>query len=166
MRSSAFLAALFAAGTVLATSDAPRRKSGLWHISITSPEMPQMQMQFQECVDQKTDDLMKPQVPGDDEVSCSKIDIRREGAGFVMDSVCKMNGTTVTTRSVFSGNFDSAYKVDNKSTYRPPFEGLREATMRMEARWTGPCKPGQKPGDVDIPGMPNMQDFKGAPKKR
>jgi hypothetical protein len=154
--------ASLAAGAVLAASDGPRRKSGLWHITITSAGMPQMSIQ--ECVDRNTDDLTK--MPGDEEISCSKIDWRREGAGFVMDSVCKVNGSTATTRSVFSGSFDSAFKMDSKSSYRPPYEGLSEVTMKMEARWTGPCKPGQKPGEVIIPGMPNMQDFKGAPKKR
>ena len=59
-----------------------------------------------------------------------------------------------------TGSFDSAFKAVHKSTYRPPLEGMREVTMTMNARWTGPCKPGQKPGDVEIPGMPDV------PKKR
>jgi hypothetical protein len=36
--------------------------------------------------------------------------------------------------------------------------------MTQEARWLGPCKPGQKPGDIMMPGMPplntgNMQEM-------
>jgi len=153
MRFAALVVALLAAAAALAAPDIPRRKSGLWDISITAPGMPQMS--FRECVDQKSDDMAKPAKPGeDDDVSCSKVHWRREGAGWVMDSVCKVEGTTATTRSVFTGSFDSAFKAEHKSTYRPPLEGMREVTMMMNARWTGPCRPGQKPGEVDIPGMP------------
>jgi hypothetical protein len=102
MKLAVFLATLLAAMAASAASpDAPRRKSGLWDISITAPGMPQMS--FRECVDQKSDDMAKPAKPGeDDDVSCSKVDWRREGAGWVMDSVCKVEGTTATTRSVFT----------------------------------------------------------------
>jgi hypothetical protein len=147
------VATLAAVAASAAPPDVPRRKSGLWDISITAPGMPQMN--FRECVDQKNDDMAKPPQPGDEDVSCSKVEWRREGAGYVMDSVCKVDGVTATTRSVFTGSFDSAFKAEHKSTYRPPLEGMREATMTMNARWTGPCPPGQKPGDVDIPGMPS-----------
>ncbi len=33
---------------------------------------------------------------------------------------------------------------------------MREATTKMEAKWLGPCKAGQKPGDVMIQGIPGM----------
>jgi hypothetical protein len=99
-------------------------------------------------------------------MTCSKPRTRREGASFVVDATCKVNGSTATTRAVFSGSFDSAYKVDIKSTYNPPFQGTRESTTQMEAKWLGPCKP-QKPGDVIPFGMPDMDDLqKGAPKKK
>jgi len=32
----------------------------------------------------------------------------------------------------------------------------------IDAKWLGPCKPGQKPGDISMPGMPegiNMDDL-------
>jgi Protein of unknown function (DUF3617) len=155
MRIAFSLVTLLASAVVLAAADLPRRKSGLWEVSMTVPKMPEMR--FQECVDQKNDDMFKPPNPGDEDISCSKVETRREGAGWVMNSVCKMEGTTATTRSVFTGNFESAFKAEHKSTYSPPLEGMREVTMTMNARWTGPCKPGQKPGEVDIPGMPSKK---------
>ena len=33
---------------------------------------------------------------------------------------------------------------------------MREASTVIEGKWLGSCNPGQKPGDVSIPGMPNM----------
>jgi hypothetical protein len=43
--------------------------------------------------------------------------------------------------------------------------------MMQEARWLGPCKPGQKPGDIMMPGMPpvnagNMQEMMKDPQVR
>jgi hypothetical protein len=34
--------------------------------------------------------------------------------------------------------------------------GMREATTVMDAKWLGACKPGQKPDDVSVPGLPNI----------
>ena len=40
--------------------------------------------------------------------------------------------------------------------------------MVQEARWLGPCKAGQKPGDVIMPGMQkfNMQEMMNDPQVR
>jgi hypothetical protein len=35
-------------------------------------------------------------------------------------------------------------------------QGMQEASTVIEGKWLGSCNPGQKPGDVSIPGMPNM----------
>jgi hypothetical protein len=159
MRLAGFLVALAVATTAFAQSDAPRRKSGLWHSTMKSSHMPAMQVE--ECVDRAQDDFMTLASVGEDAKECSKHSVRREGANVVLETVCKVEGSTVTARGVVTGNFDSAYKAEIKASYRPPLEGIRETTMTVEARWIGPCKPGQKPGDtavVDIPGMP--------PKKR
>jgi hypothetical protein len=111
---------------------------------------------------------MKSEMPGGDKLSCSKNDIRKEGDTVVNESVCKLNGSTAKTRAVFTGRFDSAYKADIKSVYEPPMAGMREASTVIEAKWLGSCQAGQKPGDLLIPGMPNMNMkdmMKGAPKK-
>jgi hypothetical protein len=33
-------------------------------------------------------------------------------------------------------------------------QGMAESKMNFQARHTGPCAPGQKPGDVTMQGMP------------
>jgi hypothetical protein len=33
---------------------------------------------------------------------------------------------------------------------------MKSSKQSMEAKWLGPCKPGQKPGDVIMPGMGSM----------
>ena len=128
----------------LAADDAPKRKSGLWHITMSGAHTPRMLLE--ECVDRDSDDFSKPQ----DEASCSKVDIRRQGAAVNVETVCKEEGSTVTARGTFSGNFDSAYKGSFKMSFNPPMQGMRETTMQTEARWVGPCKPGQRPGEMNM----------------
>ncbi len=128
---------------VLAADDVPKRKSGLWHITMNGPHIGHMELE--ECVDRKSDDLFRPEDPS----TCSKIDIRRQGAAINVELICKEEDSTVASRGTVTGNFDSAYKGSFKVTYNPPLEGMRETTMQTEGRWVGPCKPGQKPGDIN-----------------
>ncbi len=137
---------------VAASSDAPTRKSGLWEIKMSDGRM-QGGMSMQQCVDQKSDDLSKMQQA---KSNCTKNTVHREGDKIISESVCKMEGTTATTRAVFTGKFDSAYKGDIRTTYDPPMHGMRESSSTIEAKWLGACLAGQKPGDVVMPGMPAM----------
>ena len=157
MRTLALIVALVATagGAVAATPDMPKRKSGLWEITVSSDGAKGGQT-MQQCVDEKSDDLMKNNMAGTEKQSCSKNEFRREGAKLITESVCKMSGSTATTRGVFTGQFDSSYKADIKSTYEPPLQGMKESAATMEAKWLGACKPGQKPGDISTPGMPNI----------
>lgn len=157
------LAAASLAGGALA-ADTPKRKSGLWEINSQMDGMPSMGA-MQQCIDQKTDDLMQQQAKKQ-KPDCSVMDVKPQGNKVTMHSVCKFEGTTATTDAVFVGAFDSAYKGDMKTRYNPPMHGVSEAKMTMEAKWLGPCKPGQKPGDVIMPNMKgmNMNDMMKDPK--
>jgi hypothetical protein len=144
-----------------ASGDAPRRKSGLWEMKMSGGQMPGG-MTIQQCVDQKSDDISKMQ---EAKGNCTKNVVRREGDQVISESVCKMQGTTATTRTVFSGKFDSAYKGEIRSSYDPPLHGMRESSSTIEAKWLGPCRAGQKPGDVVMPGMPAMPNMQELMKK-
>ena len=150
---------LTAAGASAASFEPPKRKSGLWETKVSSPQVPRGQV-MQQCIDQKTDDVMRKEQ--ESQMSCSKKDMRREGDRIVGDSVCKVEGTTVTTHTVITGNFDTSYKAEVKSTYNPPVNGMRDSSSIVEGRWLGACLAGQKPGDVIMPGMPPQ----GAPGSR
>ncbi|MGH6785108.1 MAG: DUF3617 domain-containing protein [Sphingomicrobium sp.] len=154
------VASLF--GTVAVAADPPKRKSGLWHVVITAEGAPRMQ--FHECVDRDSDDLAKPE----EGTTCSKLEVRRQGASYVVESVCKEDGSTATTRAVFTGNFEAAYNAESKTSFRPPMQGVAELTQKMEARWIGAaCKPGQQPGDMQLFDTPASAPApKGAQKKR
>jgi hypothetical protein len=154
--STLFATLLVTASTTFAAgSDMPKRKSGLWEITVSNSGTKGSQA-MQQCIDEKTDDLTKNNMAGTEKQSCSKNEMRREGNKIVTESVCKMSGTTTTTKGVFTGQFDSNYKGDIKSTYDPPLHGMKESATTVDAKWVGACKPGQKPGDISMPGMPNI----------
>ena len=169
MQFLALLAALLVASPAAAASyDPPKRKSGLWEMKMSGGQMKGMRA-IQQCVDEKTDDLMKKDMAENQKMRCSKNEMRKEADKIVAESVCKVENSTAKTRAVFTGRFDSAYKADIKTTYEPPVAGMKETSSMIEAKWLGPCKAGQKPGDIVMPGMPhiNMDELrKGATKKQ
>ncbi|HVF65495.1 MAG TPA: DUF3617 family protein [Casimicrobiaceae bacterium] len=144
-------AVAFAALACIAPATAlelPKRKSGLWEIRTTSanePPGPSAQL----CIDEKTDDLARQLAMG--ALSCSKMDIRQEGERYVADSVCRIGDSTATTRVLFSGTFDTGYKADIQARYSPPLMGMSEGRTTVHATWVGPCRAGQRPGDIVMP---------------
>jgi hypothetical protein len=144
------LASASLAGAALA-GDMPKRKSGLWEINMRHNGSPGMGP-MQQCIDQNTDNLMQ-QKAKDNKHDCSVMDVKTSGSKVSIHSVCKMEGSTATSDSVFEGAFDSSYKGTMKTKFSPPLHGMSESSMALDARWLGPCKPGQKPGDVIMPNM-------------
>ena len=84
------------------------------------------------------------------------MEVKPSGNKVAIHTVCKMEGSTATTDGVFEGAFDSSYKGSMKTRFNPPYHGMSESNMTQEARWLGPCKAGQKPGDVIMPNMGGM----------
>lgn len=132
-------------------ADMPKRKSGLWEINTRMEGMPGMGP-MQQCIDQNTDDLMQQQAKKE-KTNCSVMDIQPQGNKVSIHSVCKMEGSTATTDGVFIGAFDSSYKGNMHTRFSPPMHGMSESKMSIDAKWLGPCKPGQKPGDMMMPNM-------------
>ncbi len=135
-------------------SEAPKRKPGLWQqtLSASGVGMPPQTMSM--CTDEKTDSLLESQATGS--ARCTQQSIRRQGNSVIVEAVCKDGATTVRTHGVFTGDFMSRYTGELRSTFDPPMQGMKEVTQKIEARWLGPCKPGQKPGDVVLQGMGGM----------
>ena len=143
----------FAANCSAAPSDMPSRKAGLWEVKMQMPEMPQA-MTSQHCVDSKTDNLLQQQSQAKQE--CSKNSVRKDGDKIILESVCKIEGSSATTKAVFSGDFSRQYRGEISTSFAPPLHGMKASKQTLESKWLGACKPGQKPGDVIIPGMGSM----------
>lgn len=163
-------ASLFALGAIVAATasaaDLPKRKSGLWEMKTQMDGMPSpgpMQM----CVDQNTDNLMQERASRE-KPNCSAMDVNRAGGKVTIHAVCKHDDVTVTSDAVITGDFESGYRNDMKIRYTPPQHGMSDMHMIQEAKWLGPCKAGQRAGDVMMPAMPggkmNIQDMMNDPK--
>jgi hypothetical protein len=141
--------ALLLPAAALAADEAPKRKPGLWEIETQTQGMPSPVGPIQICVGENSDDLLQ-QSAGDMNKACEKSEMKRDGDKITVKSVCKFGQTTATTEGVYTGNFDLAYRADLHTTYDPPMRGMKESGTTLTAKWTGPCKAGQKPGDIVI----------------
>lgn len=146
-----------------AQSDLPKRKSGLWELKTQTdaakpgPAGNTMHM----CIDQNADQQWMKMGNDRSKDGCSKQDYKVEKDRIVVDSVCKVGQSVATSHAVFSGKYDSAYRVEAQSTYDPPMMGRKESKTVIDAKWVGACKAGQRPGDVIMSnGMTmNMNDM-------
>jgi hypothetical protein len=146
--------------------DMPKRKSGLWEISTSMEGMPKGMGPIQHCIDQNSDNLMQQNAEKSKQ-QCSTMDIKQLGDRITIHSVCKMDTTTTTTMdAVFTGAFDSAYRADIQTRFNPPMHGMSESKMAITAKWIGACKPGQKPGDIVMPGRAGQFNLDDAMKKK
>jgi hypothetical protein len=135
------------------TEELPIRKAGLWEMKVvrTGGAMPNMTMQH--CTDPTTDKEMNNAVSPAAKQVCSKQDIRKTVTGYVTDSVCAVAGVSMTTHAEIIGDFNSGYTVTSTThSDKGPTGKPLDATSRIEAKWMGDCKPGQKPGDIVMPG--------------
>jgi len=151
----ALITLIFVTSAQAAPNDMPARKPGLWEIKMQVPGMPQP-MLSQHCIDEKTDNMLQQQGQSQARQQCSKNSMHKEGNKIILESVCKFDGTTATTKAVFSGDFSRNYRGEINTTYAPPMHGMKFSQQTLEGKWLGACKAGQKPGDVIMPGMGSM----------
>lgn len=148
---------LVAFATVAAyAADMPKRKSGLWQISTQSTHSQRGAHTMQQCIDEHTDNMLQNAMGPQAEKMCSKRDVKVQSDGLVIDSVCSFGSTTATTHATVTGSFQSAYRLESKSSYDPPLMGMKEGGVIIDAKWLGPCKDDMQPGDVIMPGGMKM----------
>src|SRR6476659_7381307 len=138
-----FVVLALLAATPAGALDLPARKAGLWDMKMTFEGRNLPAQAMQHCIDAETDKLMNS-----------------IGGNIVVDSVCKVGGATVTSHGVVSGDFNSAYTVKVTSTRdgaaAPGMPAGGTSNTTIEAKWTGACKPDQKPGDIIMAGGRKM----------
>lgn len=167
----AAVALLAAALCAPASVDAhPKRRAGLWEVRSTNADslgLPPTRF----CVGERTDSERAhlDRSPGP-RGSCSLGEFVRSGDAWVAESVCREGKSTVTSRAVASGDFENEYRIDTIVQHAAAGARPREDREAVVARWLGPCEPGQRPGDLVVPGMGtlNMDDgtFRAEPPTR
>jgi hypothetical protein len=154
------LLVLFSAASLLAllpaldarADEMPLRKAGLWEMKIakTGSVLPEMTMQH--CTDETTDKEMSTTFSPMAKEACSRRDIAKTATGYVSDSVCGVGGVTMTSHSEVVGDFNSGYTIKTTAHSDKGAGGVHDISSSIEAKWLGPCKPDQKPGDIVMPG--------------
>lgn len=149
MRLFTFLA-LTAVATPATAQDMPARKAGLWEMKMVFEGRTTPAQAMQHCIDATTDKAMQDMSRGMQAQNCTKRESKKVGDTIVFDSVCNMGTGTTTSHGVVSGDFNSAYtiKIDSKREGAANPNMPAESHMTIEAKWTGPCKADQKPGDI------------------
>jgi hypothetical protein len=134
-------------------AELPLRKTGLWEMKLVRTGVALPEMTMQHCTDETTDKEMATASSPLSREICSKHDIAQTATGYVSDSVCSVAGVSMTTHSEITGDFNSAYTVKTTTHSERPLAGLpKDVVTTIEAKWLGACKPGQKPGDIVMPG--------------
>lgn len=149
-----------------ATADEmPRRKSGLWQIKMSMDGMPTGAGTMETCIDEKSDDITQQQAEG--KKNCTQAETKRDGDRLMVHSVCQFGKTTATSDAMFTGRFDAAYRGEIRTVFSPAMAGRTETRVGVDAKWLGPCKAGQQPGDIIVNGQvlrPSAMGAGAAPK--
>jgi len=149
-------AALLLAGAAAFAQDMQKRKSGLWELRMSVGQG----MVVSHCVDQARDDALRQQMMrGMDPSGCTRSNFQRSAGRMSFDSTCTFNNSRMTSHTTITGDFDSAYRMETHSTYDPPLAGKSEGGVTVDAKWVGACKPGQRPGDMVMPGGMTMNVY-------
>lgn len=174
LRNLTFLAIAAAVAAPALAQDLPKRKSGLWEITMDASQRAQARpggpakFVTTQCVDQSRDDAFRQAGQQmEKEMKCTRSNIQRGPGSLSMESSCDFGNMKTTSKTVITGDFNSAYKMEIHAKYDPPMMGMAEGTTIMEAKYLGACKAGQRPGDMTMPGgmTMNVYDMMDAKKK-
>jgi hypothetical protein len=79
--------------------------------------------------------------------------VHKTATGYTADRVCKKGDETITTHIDVTGDYNSAYtahltsRTQDDSSDDPP-----SSDLTLDAKYLGPCKAGQMPGDIIMMG--------------
>ena len=176
---SAALVALALLSSTATAQDMPKRKSGLWEITMDSGAAKGASgapsgaaaagpRTMSQCVDTAKDDIARQSAQQmEKDNKCTQGKISQGGGRISFESTCDFAGTKMTSQTLITGDFQSSYKMEVKSKFNPPMMGMADSTMTMEGKHMGACKPGMRPGDVQMMGMTmNVYDMMDANKKK
>jgi hypothetical protein len=143
----AFLIVPAVAGAV----DYPTRKAGLWELTMTMTSGRTMTMS--QCTDPSIDKDMIANANPSMQQACTRSDLQKTATGYASDSTCKFGAMTTVSHSEISGDFNSSYTVTVTGHNTGGPAGVpADTNMTLAAKWAGPCKADQTPGDIVMPG--------------
>jgi hypothetical protein len=150
--------AVAVSGTAFAVdmSQLPHQKAGLWAQTMERDGKPVPYGSSQVCLDAASEAKMLAFSQQMSSQMCQSQTLNHNMDGsWTLDSVCKPGGGangTVTNHTVMTGDFESklvtTMSTETSGAPMPQMNGKHE--MVMTQTYTGPCKPGQRGGDVTM----------------
>ncbi len=142
---------------VLAQGDSrmPPRQSGLWETTTSAADRAGAGINFQQCVDAKTEQDASNQFSRDPKSRCTTSNVRNAGGIYEADYACETAAGKVSGHIKRTGDVASRYTLTN--TMRrdpPPPSGPAEQTVVINAVYKGVCPPDMKPGESRMAGVP------------
>ncbi|WP_293369138.1 DUF3617 family protein [Phenylobacterium sp.] len=77
--------------------------------------------------------------------NCAKHDIHTVGNQHTVDAECSVGTRQSKVHMVITSHGSNAYHAEMEMSVSPPMPGLSSTRMSEDARWLGPCTPGEKP---------------------
>ena len=131
----------------------PKRRAGLWQMSMSHSGGPGVSMSAQMCVDEASASDFNFD-PGKQSKDCTNSKLTPTANGWAFESVCKMDGRIVRTQGRITGDMSSDYALDLSTKMEPPPDGMPASSdTTIKAKWIGACPAGMKPGEVKMAGM-------------
>jgi hypothetical protein len=125
----------------------PVMKNGLWETSMVQQQVGPKATVVQICVDDaysRANNVLSSTVRKNNK--CRASSVQRTPTGWSSTSTCEFGGTVRTSRVDIVGDFNSRYTMTLRSP--PTAPPVTTAT----SVYKGPCKPGQRGGDMTING--------------
>lgn len=139
----------------------PKLESGLWQITTThSPPSPDATYARYPngpsvsyiCSNQTTQRDMLKMSMSLLYKSCSKKELGISNGKAFSRAVCKIGDSTASIQGTTTFLGTSKYQSEVETTYEPAHNGDKKRSITNSASFLGPCTPGQKPGDIQLPG--------------
>jgi hypothetical protein len=141
----------------LAAEELPTPRAGLWESRMISASAAVPATTVKQCMDGKIDlEGMLKAAGGMCDLTWKRVAADR----IETETSCKFGPVSTKGKGVVIGDFNSRLRIETTATTSMdgmpagmPKLGLptEPQTMVIEARWVGPCEPGQKPGDFIMP---------------
>jgi hypothetical protein len=128
--------------------DAPPMKEGLWkiHTVTSSPGKPPQDANMSLCRNHAYDESVRV-LAQKTMSSCSILSDVKLAGKRAMTASCKVQGSTITTKSVITSAGDNYYRSETQTSYSPALYGMSQDNMIQEQTYAGACPAGMSPGD-------------------
>lgn len=148
--------ALVAVAFTARAQEFPKLKSGLWEVNTiavnTSSGKNDRPRLTTMCLDDSVQREMYTVSTGMMAGMCSKHEIKVAGGRVTTLANCDLGITKMQSQAVMTLSGNTAYHTEARARFDPPLNGAKESSTIIDGRHVGPCKAGQQPGDMTLPG--------------